>query len=123
MPPMPTPCHLVIGTDHPFSNALATALQLAYGEAAVRTGADTKALSSLGAGEEISSIYLLSSLFPCATAEHPAVIWHRSVRELVTVLDFARDSAAKVFWPSSIAVFGSSAPTEQCQNDAPQETT
>lgn len=120
---MPTPCHLVIGTDHPFASILTAALKQAYGDAAVGTAPDTSILTAVGAGREIGCIYLLSSVFPTATAEHPTVIWHRSVRELITVLDFARTAGTRVFWPSSIAVFGASAPVEKCPLDAPQETT
>src|SRR6185312_8582924 len=112
---MPAACHLIIGTDYPLAEALMVALQRTYGEDAVQTAEDTKVLSSLASCPEIDCIYLLSGVFPC-------FIWHRSVRELLAVLDFARTTGVKVFWPSSIAVFGPSAPTEQCPEDAPQET-
>ena len=120
---MPPACHLVIGTDHPFAHAVTAALGRTYGEDAVRTAADTAVLSSLTFRSEIECIYLLSGVFPSVTTEHPTVIWHRSVRELLAVLDFARMAAVKVFWPSSITVFGASAPTERCPENAPQETT
>jgi nucleoside-diphosphate-sugar epimerase len=118
---MPTSSHLVIGTDHPFAAALMVSLCRTYGEGAVRTMNDAAELSSLAPNLPIDSIYLLSGIFPIV-AEHPTATWHRSVRQLVAVLDFARDAAVKVFWPSSIAVFGTSAPVEQCPVDAPQET-
>src|SRR5580658_3151269 len=121
MPPMPTSCHLVIGTDHPFAAALMVSLCRTYGEGAVRTMSDAAELSSLASGLAIDSIYLLSGIFPVA-AEHPTATWHRSVRQLVAVLDFAKTRPVKVFWPSSVAVFGTSAPVEQCPVDAPQET-
>ena len=121
-PPMPTACHLVIGTDHPFAYALIAGLQKTYGPGAVRTAEDTKVLLTLARSAEIQCIYLLSAPFPGAVTEHPTVIWYRSVRELVKVLDFARIAATRVFWPSSIAVFGESAPAEGCSEDAPQET-
>jgi nucleoside-diphosphate-sugar epimerase len=79
-------------------------------------------LTFLGLRHEIGCIYLLSGIFPSVTTEHPTATWHRSVRELIAVLDFARAAQVKVFWPSTIAVFGPSAPTEQCPIDAPQET-
>jgi nucleoside-diphosphate-sugar epimerase len=118
---MPTSSHLVIGTDHPFADVLTASLCRTYGEGAVRTMNDAAELSSLAPGLAIDSIYLLSGIFPIV-AEHPTATWHRSVRQLVAVLDFARDAAVKVFWPSSVAVFGTSAPVEQCPVDAPQET-
>jgi nucleoside-diphosphate-sugar epimerase len=118
---MPTPCHLIIGPDHPFASALRAALIRTYGDGAVETALDAAALTSPGPKPDIDCIYLLSSIFPSLTTEHPTATWHRSVRELITVLDFARAATVKVFWPSSIAVFGQSAPTEQCGIDAPQE--
>jgi nucleoside-diphosphate-sugar epimerase len=121
MPPMPTSYHLVIGTDHPFAAALMVSLCRTYGEDAVRTMNDAAELSSLAPSLPIDSIYLFSGIFPIA-AEHPTATWHRSVRQLVAVLDFAKTRPVKVFWPSSISVFGTSAPAEQCPVDAPQET-
>jgi nucleoside-diphosphate-sugar epimerase len=118
---MPTSCHLIIGPDHPFASTLAAALIRTYGDGAVQTTQDAAALVSLAPKPDTSCIYLLSSIFPSLTTEHPTATWHRSVRELITVLDFARAATVKVFWPSSIAVFGQSAPTEQCGVDAPQE--
>jgi nucleoside-diphosphate-sugar epimerase len=118
---MSTSYHLIIGTDHPFASTLATALVRTYGEGAVQTAPDASALASLGTTSEISCIYLLSSIFPSLATENPTATWHRSVRELVTVLDFARVAAVKVFWPSSIEVFGETAPAEQCGIDAAQE--
>jgi nucleoside-diphosphate-sugar epimerase len=120
--PMPTLYHLVIGTDHPFTGALTAALHRTYGEGAVQTAEDAATLTSLGLRYEIGCIYLLSGIFPSVTTEHPTATWHRSVRELIAVLDFARAAQMRVFWPSTIAVFGPSAPTEQCPIDAPQET-
>lgn len=119
---MPTSYHLVIGIDHPFAAALTAALGRVYGKDAVRTAEDSSILSSLAPDHEIDCIYLLSGVFPTAAPEHPAATWHRSVRELLAVLDFAKTTLVKVFWPSSMAVFGSSAPTERCPEDAPQET-
>ena len=119
---MPTACHLVIGTDHPFAHAITTALQRTYGDDAVRTAEDAKVLSTLAYGSEVECIYLVSAPFPGLPAEHPTMIWYRSVRELLKVLDFARMAGTKVFWSSSIAVFGETAPTEKCPEDAPQET-
>jgi nucleoside-diphosphate-sugar epimerase len=118
---MSTSYHLIIGTDHPFASTLATALIRTYGDAAVQTAPDAAVLTTPGSNRDIGCIYLLSSIFPSLATEHPTATWHRSVRELITVLDFARAATVKVFWPSSIAVFGESAPTEQCGIHAPQE--
>ena len=119
---MPTAYHVIIGTDHPFASALAAALQTVFGGAAVRTVREAAALPALAPGDGIGRIYLLSGIFPAGTAEHPSATWHRSLRELLAVLDFARQARTRVFWPSSIAVFGSSAPAECCPIDAPQQS-
>jgi nucleoside-diphosphate-sugar epimerase len=119
---MPTTRHLLIGTEHPFAGELATALGRTYGQEAVLTTAGASDLSALAQVHEIGCIYLLSGIFPGSTTEHPAATWHRSMRQLLTVVDFARMAGTRVFWPSSIAVFGSGAPTEHCPTDAPQQS-
>ncbi|HVG41389.1 MAG TPA: NAD-dependent epimerase/dehydratase family protein, partial [Chitinophagaceae bacterium] len=55
-----------------------------------------------------------------ATGEkNPALAWHLNMQGLLNVLDIAREEKlTKVYWPSSIAVFGPTSPKKNC----PQQT-
>jgi nucleoside-diphosphate-sugar epimerase len=115
------PRHLVIGFEHPFAIELSRALQLGYGPDQVEGTKDTGTLPSYLERWRPTDVYLLTSIFATAGPEHPAAQWHRSTRELLKVLNLARHYGFKLFYPSSIAVFGSSAPATNCDDNAPQE--
>jgi nucleoside-diphosphate-sugar epimerase len=55
-----------------------------------------------------------------ATGEkNPALAWHLNMQSLLNVLDIAKEEKmSKVYWPSSIAVFGPTSPNQNC----PQKT-
>ena len=59
---------------------------------------------------------------PCLSAageKNPLLAWHLNMQSLINTLEVAREEGVKkVFWPSSIAVFGSDAPKENCPQDA-----
>jgi nucleoside-diphosphate-sugar epimerase len=58
---------------------------------------------------KIDEIYLMAAL--SATAENPAFAWDLNMNSLFHVLNLAKAKKnKKIFWPSSIAVFG---PTTQ----------
>jgi nucleoside-diphosphate-sugar epimerase len=122
MPPQQTPpCHLLIGFEHPFAIELSRALQTRYGPDQVEGTNDLDNLATFIGRWRPTDVYLLSSLFPPTDAEHPATHWHRSTRQLLKVLNLARHYPFKLFYPSSIAVFGTTAPTTNCPDDAPQD--
>ena len=66
----------------------------------------------------IDTVYHLASLLSANGEKVPDRTWDVNVNGLKHVLDLARDHSLKVFWPSSIAVFGSSTPRDH----TPQET-
>lgn len=66
----------------------------------------------------VTAIYHLAAV-PCAEDEkHAPHSWQLNVLGLLNVLDVAKIFELKVFWPSSIAVFGASSPKQLC----PQRT-
>ncbi len=67
---------------------------------------------------QIDTVYHLASLLSANGEKVPDRTWDVNVNGLKHVLDVAREHSLKVFWPSSIAVFGSSTPREY----TPQET-
>jgi nucleoside-diphosphate-sugar epimerase len=66
----------------------------------------------------ITQIYHLASLLSAGAEKNPQAAWEINLLALKTILDLAVENKIKVFWPSSIAVFG---PTTPRQN-TPQHT-
>ena len=70
-------------------------------------------------GQGITQIYLLAAILSATGEKNPSLAWQLNMQGLLNVLDIARDEKInKVFWPSSIAVFGPTSPRQQC----PQQT-
>ncbi len=68
---------------------------------------------------EIKTIYLLAAMLSAAGEKNPMLAWHLNMQSLIHTLEVAREEGVKkVFWPSSIAVFGPGAPKENCPQEA-----
>jgi nucleoside-diphosphate-sugar epimerase len=68
---------------------------------------------------EIKTIYLLVAMLSAAGEKNPLLAWHLNMQSLINTLEVAREEGVeKVFWPSSIAVFGIDAPKQNCPQDA-----
>ncbi len=68
---------------------------------------------------QITEIYLLAALLSATAEANPKFAWQLNMEGLFNVLDLAKDKIIqKVFWPSSIAVFGPTTP----KLDTPQTT-
>jgi len=69
--------------------------------------------------QNITQIYLLAAILSATGEKNPNLAWHLNMQGLLNVLDIAREEKlAKVYWPSSIAVFGPTSPRQNC----PQQT-
>jgi nucleoside-diphosphate-sugar epimerase len=69
--------------------------------------------------QNITQIYLLAAILSATGEKNPNLAWHLNMQSLLNVLDIAREEKLhKVYWPSSIAVFGPTSPKENC----PQQT-
>ena len=67
----------------------------------------------------ITQIYLLAAILSATGEKNPNLAWHLNMQGLLNVLDIAREEKLhKVYWPSSIAVFGPTSPRQSC----PQKT-
>lgn len=72
---------------------------------------DANALSSVVSKHEITEIYLLAALLSATAEKNPEFAWKLNMEGLFNVLNLAKDKVIqKVFWPSSIAVFGPTTP-------------
>jgi len=67
----------------------------------------------------ITQIYLLAAILSATGEKNPNLAWSLNMQSLLNVLDIAREEKLhKVYWPSSIAVFGPTSPKIDC----PQQT-
>ena len=72
---------------------------------------DKDALLSVVKKHGISHIYLLAALLSATGEQNPMFAWKLNMEGLFNVLDLAKEKhIAKVYWPSSIAVFGPTTP-------------
>ena len=59
----------------------------------------------------ITQVYLLAAILSATGEKNPLLAWHINMRSLLNVLDVAKEeNLHKIYWPSSIAVFGPSTP-------------
>ena len=69
--------------------------------------------------QNITQIYLLAAILSATGEKNPNLAWNLNMQGLLNVLDIAREeNLRKVYWPSSIAVFGPTSPKQNC----PQQT-
>ena len=67
----------------------------------------------------ITQVYLLAAMLSATAEQHPMFAWKLNMESLFNVLELAKEGhIKKIYWPSSIAVFG---PTTPRQN-TPQYT-
>ena len=67
----------------------------------------------------ITQIYLLAAILSATGEKNPPLAWNLNMQSLLHVLDIAKEEKlTKVYWPSSIAVFGPTSPKLNC----PQQT-
>ncbi|PVD51946.1 NAD-dependent epimerase [Terrimonas sp.] len=130
---------LVIGASGQIGVELTLALRKIYGDAQV-VASDLREENSLlkGTGpyvsldvmnkemlhvqvirQNVTQIYLLAAILSATGEKNPGLAWHLNTQSLLNVLDIAREeNLHKVYWPSSIAVFGPTSPKQLC----PQQT-
>ena len=67
----------------------------------------------------VSDVYLMAAMLSATGEKFPAKAWELNMNSLFNVLNLAKEGKIKkLFWPSSIAVFGPTTPKE----NTPQET-
>jgi nucleoside-diphosphate-sugar epimerase len=69
--------------------------------------------------EKVDHVYLLAALLSATAEKNPDFAWKLNMEGLFTILDLAKEGYIKrIFWPSSIAVFGPTTP----KINTPQQT-
>lgn len=80
---------------------------------------DHEAIEDVVMHHGIDEVYLMAAMLSATAEKFPARAWDLNMNSLFHVLDLAKErKISKVFWPSSIAVFGPNTPKEDC----PQHT-
>lgn len=76
-------------------------------------------LSEIVSKHQIKEIYQLAALLSATAEKNPEFAWKLNMEGLFNVLDLAKEGVIdKLFWPSSIAVFGPTTPAD----NTPQRT-
>lgn len=80
---------------------------------------DYDALEEIVAYYEINEVYLMAAMLSATAEKFPMRAWNLNMNSLFNVLNLAKEKKiSKIFWPSSIAVFGPNTPKE----NTPQNT-
>lgn len=78
-----------------------------------------KAIENVVINYEITDVYLLAAILSATAEKFPLRAWDLNMNSLFNVLNLAKEGKInKIFWPSSIAVFGKTTPS----TDTPQKT-
>ncbi len=79
---------------------------------------DKEGIREIVKKEGVKNIYLLAALLSATGEKDPKLCWELNMESLRGILDIGVDENLKIFWPSSIAVFGPTTPRE----NTPQAT-
>lgn len=118
---------LVIGSMGQIGTELVEALRKKHGEKNVLSGdikpnpsdpyyvelnaLDKDKIFEVVKKEGITEIYLLAALLSATAEKNPAFAWELNMNSLFHVLNLAKEGhIQKIYWPSSIAVFGPTTP-------------
>ncbi len=71
---------------------------------------EKNAVTAILKKHNVGTVYHLVSLLSANGEIDPSLTWNINMNGLKTVLDYAVENKLKVFWPSSIAVFGPTTP-------------
>ena len=134
---MKPPRILIVGANGQIGTELTHALVERHGRGAVVTSdlapegrvigvqhevldaTESSALTAIVERHQIDQVYLLAAALSARGEQHPKWAWDLNMKSLLNVLELARThKLQRVFWPSSIAAFGPSTPSEH----TPQKT-
>jgi nucleoside-diphosphate-sugar epimerase len=80
------------------------------------------ALEELIAYYEIDTVYLMAAMLSATAEKFPMRAWNLNMNSLFNVLNLAKEKKiSKIFWPSSIAVFGPNTPKENTSQNTVME--
>lgn len=72
---------------------------------------DESGVAAVFKKHDVSKVYLLAAMLSGSAEKNPKKAWDLNMKSLLSILDMAKEGLIKkVFWPSSIAVFGPTTP-------------
>lgn len=91
----------------------ATEQDLALGPYEELNVLDKNRLYEIIAKHKVEQVYLLAALLSATAEKNPAFAWELNMNSLFYILDLAKEGKLKkIYWPSSIAVFGPTTPRQ-----------
>lgn len=107
------------GDDHVVASDIRSASEVPLSQPYVQLNAmDKGSLEAVVDEYEITQIYHLAAILSAKGEENPQLAWDLNMTSLLNVLELGRTKIKKIFWPSSIAVFGPDTPRDR----TPQST-
>ncbi|AZQ59470.1 NAD-dependent epimerase/dehydratase family protein [Maribacter sp. MJ134] len=109
------------GNDHVIASDIREGSEslMASGPFEILDATDYDALEEIVAYYEISEVYLMAAMLSATAEKFPMRAWNLNMNSLFNVLNLGKEKKIdKIFWPSSIAVFGPNTP----KTDTPQNT-
>jgi nucleoside-diphosphate-sugar epimerase len=79
---------------------------------------DKEAMHQLVVEKGITEVYQLAALLSATGEKNPMYAWKLNMEGLLNILEIAKETKIKLFWPSSIAAFGPTTPFDE----TPQRT-
>ncbi len=74
---------------------------------------DRNALREVIITNKVSQVYHMAALLSATAEQHPDRAWAVNIGSLLSLLDIAKDKLVeKIYWPSSIAVYGETTPKQ-----------
>ncbi len=93
--------------------------ELQHGPFEILDASDADALRAICEQYKVHTVYHLVAMLSATGEKFPMKAWDLNMQSLLHVLELAREGVIqKIFWPSSIAVFGPTTP----KNHTPQQT-
>lgn len=74
-------------------------------------------LKGIVENHSITQIYHLAAILSAKGEENPKWAWNLNMTGLLNVLELAKEKNLRIYWPSSIAVFGPSTPMDNTPQD------
>lgn len=88
-------------------------LMMSQGPFELLDATDFKAVEALVLKYKIDTVYLMAAMLSATAEKFPAKAWELNMNSLFHILNLAKEKKIKkVFWPSSIAVFGKTTPSK-----------
>jgi len=101
----------VYGTDNVVASDINPANQAKEGPFEIMDVMNTRQLGEIVTRHDVNQVYLLAALLSATAEKMPKLGWELNMQGLFNVLDLAKEKIIdRIYWPSSIAVFGPNTP-------------